>query len=179
MTMIFTNDVENLDNVVLSLPNPPAAELGWRAMSGTPPKGPQQQHLNERYCCENLHIARAQRHFTSTQLNKSILILQQSQLYQLSALPGTEKHKMALAPSSPRLPSPPPPTEIQIGPQSPSSGSGSQENAIEQSILQANAARRIHPGTKAADMAAGPPLIPLGDVSISPTTWNHSIANKE
>jgi hypothetical protein len=74
---------------------------------------------------------------------------------------------MSLPPSSPRLPSPPPPTEIQIGPKSPSLGdsSGIQETAIEQGILDANAARRIHPGTKAADMAAGPPLVPLMEVS--------------
>ncbi|QSZ33827.1 hypothetical protein DSL72_005399 [Monilinia vaccinii-corymbosi] len=71
-----------------------------------------------------------------------------------------------LPPSSPRLPSPPPPTEIQIGPQSPSLGgaSSSQEQIIEQSIIETNASRRIHPGTKAADMAAGPPLIPLSEL---------------
>jgi hypothetical protein len=74
---------------------------------------------------------------------------------------------MSLPPSSPRLPSPPPPTEIQIGPKSPSLGdsSGTQDTAIEQGILDANAARRIHPGTRAADMAAGPPLVPLMEVS--------------
>ncbi|APA05523.1 hypothetical protein SS1G_09973 [Sclerotinia sclerotiorum 1980 UF-70] len=71
-----------------------------------------------------------------------------------------------LPPSSPRLPSPPPPTEIQIGPKSPSLGSApsSQEQMIEQSIIETNAIRRIHPGTKAADMAAGPPLIPLSEL---------------
>lgn len=75
----------------------------------------------------------------------------------------------ALPPSSPRLPSPPPPTEIQIGPKSPSLGiaSSNQEQIIEQSIIETNASRRIHPGTKAADMAAGPPLIPLSEVCTS------------
>jgi hypothetical protein len=75
---------------------------------------------------------------------------------------------MSLPPSSPRLPSPPPLTEIQIGPKSPSLGDSSsgQDNAIEQSILDANAARRIHPGTKVADIAAGPPLVPLIEVSL-------------
>ncbi|KFY29958.1 hypothetical protein V493_02203 [Pseudogymnoascus sp. VKM F-4281 (FW-2241)] len=70
---------------------------------------------------------------------------------------------MSLPPSSPRLPSPPPPTEIQIGPKSPSfqDSSNSQENAMEQSIIELNSSRRIHPGTKGADMAAGPPLVPL------------------
>lgn len=71
---------------------------------------------------------------------------------------------MSLAPSSPRLPSPPPPTEIQIGPQSPSA-SGGQEKSVEQSILDAVSERRIHPGTKAADMAGGPPLVALTEVS--------------
>ncbi|KIN08268.1 hypothetical protein OIDMADRAFT_37498 [Oidiodendron maius Zn] len=73
---------------------------------------------------------------------------------------------MSLPPSSPRLPSPPPPTEIQIGPKSPSLGNSfsSQEPTIEQSVLDANAGRRIHSGTKSADMAAGPPLIPLSEL---------------
>ncbi|ODA78041.1 hypothetical protein RJ55_06644 [Drechmeria coniospora] len=74
---------------------------------------------------------------------------------------------MALAPSSPRLPSPPPPAEIQIGPKSPS-GSGSTVNAqstqAELTALDALSNRRIHPGTKAADMAAGPPLVPLNEL---------------
>ena len=85
--------------------------------------------------------------------------------------------KMSMPPSSPRLPSPPPPTEIQIGPKSPSVGSfSSQEPTIEQSIIDANAIRRIHPGTKAADMAAGPPLVPLGEVCVGPPN-NYAPAN--
>lgn len=77
---------------------------------------------------------------------------------------------MSLPPSSPRLPSPPPPTEIQFGPQSPSLGdpSGNQESAIEQSVLDLNSARRIHPGTKSADIAAGPPLVSLAEVRSKP-----------
>ncbi|TWU76536.1 hypothetical protein ED733_007738 [Metarhizium rileyi] len=73
---------------------------------------------------------------------------------------------MALAPSSPRLPSPPPPAEIQISPNSPSGGTPANPHAtqMEQSVLDANSRRRIHPGTKAADMAAGPPLVPLGEL---------------
>lgn len=35
---------------------------------------------------------------------------------------------------------------------------------MEQSVLDANSKRRIHPGTKAADMAAGPPLVPLSEL---------------
>ncbi|KAK4197218.1 putative Phospo protein [Triangularia verruculosa] len=70
---------------------------------------------------------------------------------------------MSLAPSSPRLPSPPPPAEIQIGPKSPMMGAH-QPPPIEQTALDANSKRRIHPGTKAADMAAGPPLVPLQEL---------------
>ncbi|KKY38568.1 putative mob1 family protein [Diaporthe ampelina] len=35
---------------------------------------------------------------------------------------------------------------------------------MEQTILNANSRRRIHPGTKSADMAAGPPLVPLNEL---------------
>ncbi|KKP00220.1 hypothetical protein THAR02_07682 [Trichoderma harzianum] len=73
---------------------------------------------------------------------------------------------MSLAPSSPRLPSPPPPAEIQIGPNSPSGGPAATlaTTEMEQSHLDASSSRRIHPGTKAADMAAGPPLVPLSEL---------------
>ena len=75
---------------------------------------------------------------------------------------------MSLPPSSPRLPSPPPAAEIQIGPKSPLMGPNAARQAaqIEQSALDTNAKRRIHPGTKSADMAAGPPLVPLHEVRI-------------
>lgn len=73
---------------------------------------------------------------------------------------------MSLAPSSPRLPSPPPAAEIQMAPMSPSGGPAASLHTTpqEQSQLEASSRRRIHPGTKAADMAAGPPLIPLQEV---------------
>lgn len=70
--------------------------------------------------------------------------------------------------SSPRLPSPPPFTEVQIGPQSPSLGENFGKDG--EQLLGAAAGeddgstRRIRPGTKAADMAFGPPLIPLSQV---------------
>lgn len=35
---------------------------------------------------------------------------------------------------------------------------------MEQNAIDANAKRRIHPGTKSADMAAGPPLVPLSEL---------------
>lgn len=70
--------------------------------------------------------------------------------------------------SSPRLPSPPPFTEVQIGPQSPSVGESSGKDS-EQLLGGApgeddGSTRRIRPGTKTADMAFGPPLIPLSQV---------------
>ena len=69
---------------------------------------------------------------------------------------------------SPRLPSPPPFPEVQIGPPSPSahptSSSATQEHDDAARYDQA-ASRRIRPGTRAADMANGPPLIPLPQVS--------------
>ncbi|KAG6158029.1 hypothetical protein E4U37_006557 [Claviceps purpurea] len=73
---------------------------------------------------------------------------------------------LAPAPSSPRLPSPPPPAEIQPSPNSPSDSAPESPHAIvmEQSVLDANSRRRIHPGTKAADMATGPPLVPLSEL---------------
>ncbi|KAI1379279.1 Mob1/phocein [Hypoxylon crocopeplum] len=73
---------------------------------------------------------------------------------------------MSLAQGSPRLPSPPPPAEIQIGPKSPGLGSTASREAqqMEQDMADANAKRRIHPGTKSEDMAAGPPLVPLGEL---------------
>ncbi|KAJ4300348.1 hypothetical protein N0V88_003021 [Collariella sp. IMI 366227] len=73
---------------------------------------------------------------------------------------------MSAPPSSPRLPSPPPAAEIQIGPKSPSMGPSAVRQAaqIEQTSIDTNAKRRIHPGTKSADMAAGPPLVPLHEL---------------
>ncbi|KAI1142291.1 Mob1/phocein [Hypoxylon sp. FL0543] len=73
---------------------------------------------------------------------------------------------MSLAQGSPRLPSPPPPAEIQIGPKSPGLGTsaGRQAQQMEQSIADANSKRRIHPGTKSEEMAAGPPLVPLAEL---------------
>jgi hypothetical protein len=79
---------------------------------------------------------------------------------------------MSLPPSSPRLPSPPPAAEIQIGPKSPMMGPDAARQAaqIEQTAIDTNAKRRIHPGTKSVDMAAGPPLVPLHEVSTSITS---------
>nr|CDP30668.1 Putative Phospoprotein [Podospora anserina S mat+] len=91
---------------------------------------------------------------------------------------------MSLAPNSPRLPSPPPPAEIQIGPKSPMMGAH-HPPPIEQTALDANSKRRIHPGTKAADMHAGPPLVPLQELDsafqlqehLSALHYHHSSSN--
>ncbi len=67
--------------------------------------------------------------------------------------------------SSPRLPSPPPFTEVQIGPKSPTIGDGPENQLGEVAKQDDGSTRRIRPGTKAADMASGPPLIPLAEVT--------------
>ncbi|KAL2012520.1 hypothetical protein VTN00DRAFT_45 [Thermoascus crustaceus] len=70
--------------------------------------------------------------------------------------------------SSPRLPSPPPFTEVQIGPKSPTVGDsyGSVDEKLPGASHETDdgSTRRIRPGTKAADMASGPPLIPLSQL---------------
>lgn len=67
--------------------------------------------------------------------------------------------------SSPRLPSPPPFPEVQIGPKSPTISDGSpQSDELLATPHDVSATRRIRPGTKGADMASGPPLVPLAQV---------------
>ncbi|KAH8645124.1 hypothetical protein IG631_02588 [Alternaria alternata] len=63
------------------------------------------------------------------------------------------------SPASPRLPSPPPIPEDQL---SPVSASPEQQKLF--SNLDHAAERRIRPGTKAEDMAEGPPLVDLSEV---------------
>lgn len=73
--------------------------------------------------------------------------------------------------SSPRAYSPPPAPEVQIaGPQSPATiGEPGPiiPEAEDMAKLDHGATRRIRPGTKAADMASGPPLVPLNQVGPS------------
>ncbi|KAF2092111.1 Mob1/phocein [Saccharata proteae CBS 121410] len=59
--------------------------------------------------------------------------------------------------SSPRLPSPPPIAEDQLGPMSPLGIGPEEPNTL--ASVDTGASRRIRPGTKAVDMAEGPPLI--------------------
>ncbi|KIW06137.1 uncharacterized protein PV09_03299 [Verruconis gallopava] len=71
---------------------------------------------------------------------------------------------MAASPSSsPRLPSPPPIAEDQLGPKSPVA-MPNEHGELGRNPFEANASRRIRPGTKAADMSLGPPLVPLTDI---------------
>jgi len=69
-------------------------------------------------------------------------------------------------PRSPsRLPSPPPPIEDFTGPQSPSLTTSEDADKEAPPALPKDASsRRIRPGTKAADMADGPPLVELSEV---------------
>jgi hypothetical protein len=79
----------------------------------------------------------------------------------------TASRKMAaVSPSSsPRLPSPPPFTEVQIGPQSPTVGDiGGEQLFAPLAETDDGSTRRIRPGTKAVDMASGLPLVPLSQV---------------
>ncbi|KAK1782527.1 Mob1/phocein [Copromyces sp. CBS 386.78] len=94
---------------------------------------------------------------------------------------------MSLPPSSPRLPSPPPAPEIQIGPKSPAMGpiANRQAQQYEMPTIDLLSHRRIHPGTKAADMAAGPPLVPLHQLDsafqlqehLAALHWHHTAGN--
>ena len=69
---------------------------------------------------------------------------------------------MAVSPSpssSPRAYSPPPAAEVQIGDPGPAI-----IEAEDPANLDQGTTRRIRPGTRAADMASGPPLVPLNQV---------------
>src|ERR1700757_4469161 len=73
---------------------------------------------------------------------------------------------MASSPaSSPRLPSPPPIAEDQIGPTSPGVSLFEDHGKFPGiNSIDTGAARRIRPGTKAEDMTEGPPLVELQEV---------------
>lgn len=83
-----------------------------------------------------------------------------------TTMTGTSQARQGLSPSSsPRLPSPPPYTEVQIGPKSPSiSERGEHDFSGGARKEDDSSSRRIRPGTKSADMASGPPLVPLAQV---------------
>lgn len=74
---------------------------------------------------------------------------------------------MAQSPaSSPRLPSPPPMAEDQVGATSPGHMSLDELDKIGQAAaLEETAARRIRPGTRAEAMHEGPPLVDFSEVS--------------
>lgn len=91
---------------------------------------------------------------------------------------GTTSAMGPLSPStSPRLPSPPPFPEVQIGLRSPRINAASKVTSPRLPNPRASSpelpdtpklddgpTRRIRPGTKAADIASGPPLVPLAEV---------------
>jgi len=73
---------------------------------------------------------------------------------------------MAASPSSsPRLPSPPPIAEDQLGPKSPTAATPNVQGSLGAASLDEGASRRIRPGTRAADIAEGPALVPLKNAS--------------
>ncbi|TKA72830.1 hypothetical protein B0A55_06038 [Friedmanniomyces simplex] len=66
--------------------------------------------------------------------------------------------------ASPRLPSPPPIAEDQLGPASPGIALFEEHGKVPGNTVDTGAGRRIRPGTKAEDMAEGPPLVDLQDI---------------
>ncbi len=66
--------------------------------------------------------------------------------------------------SSPRLPSPPPLSEDFIHPKSPSTLAEDQGKLENANKVDHGASRRIRKGTKAEDMAEGPPLVDVTEV---------------
>jgi hypothetical protein len=68
---------------------------------------------------------------------------------------------------SPRLPSPPPIAEDQLGPKSPISNITTEQGILGAAkSLDNGASRRIRPGTKVADIPEGPPLVETVDVRL-------------
>ena len=91
---------------------------------------------------------------------------------EIKTLTESLERKMSIASptTKQRLPSPPPFTEVQIGPRSPGVGASVEapHHEVDNTDNQEDGAvRRIRPGTKAEDMASGPPLKPLTEVSFS------------
>lgn len=66
--------------------------------------------------------------------------------------------------SSPRLPSPPPMAEDQLGPMSPTAALSEESGKLGGSMGDTGASRRIAPGTRAEDMGEGPPLVDVSKV---------------
>jgi hypothetical protein len=54
--------------------------------------------------------------------------------------------------------------EDQLGPKSPTIAGSSEHGKLSANVFHDGASRRIRPGTKAADMPEGPPLVPLKDI---------------
>lgn len=73
---------------------------------------------------------------------------------------------MSITSKSPRLRSPPPPTEIQLGPNSTSIAVSDRHELMkaEKDDVDEKSKRRIRPGTRSANMATGPPVIPFSEI---------------
>jgi len=87
----------------------------------------------------------------------------------------TAEYPMSPPRSPSRLPSPPPPVEDFTGPQSPALNTPEDVTHEAPSAQHKDAAsRRIRPGTKAADMADGPPLVELSEVHHHLPRYTHT-----
>ncbi|KAL9128557.1 MAG: hypothetical protein Q9217_002790 [Psora testacea] len=75
--------------------------------------------------------------------------------------------------TSPRLPSPPPYPEVQLPPNSPGMPADSTPDNVDGSKADSQGLRRIRPGTKSAEMASGPPLVPLSELDSSYQLQEH------
>jgi hypothetical protein len=80
--------------------------------------------------------------------------------------------------SSPRLPSPPPFTEVQIGPKSPTIGDSNNNPQLGDALRADDGAlRRIRPGTKASEMASGPPMVEIHEVRMAVSCTNNQCSS--
>ena len=116
--------------------------------------------------CDNLARARHPQHL-STEVERLKKYCRYTAIGDIVNV-GELSSMMAAASPKPRLPSPPPFTEVQSGPVSPGLNATTdipslEGDGSEQSTQEANG--RIRPGTKAPDMAAGLPFEPANEVS--------------
>lgn len=108
-------------------------------------------------------------------LNRQTSIIEELKQDEIKITMATTAEYPMSPPRSPsRLPSPPPPVEDFTGPQSPALTTPEDVTQEAPSAQHKDAAsRRIRPGTKAADMADGPPLVELSEVQDHPPHYTH------
>ncbi len=143
------------------------AHFTWRYKYWVPPHiaipvGVQTRYTENRYTTYRVdHLRRYQRHGYHYEFEPP----------RIEMMSSVDERPRPRRTPPPRLPSPPPLTELQIGPKSPGIGAAADNYTIEGDAPESNehgAAGRIRPGTKAAEMASGPPLKPLAEVSFHP-----------